>query len=93
MDSQKGKCTMLSKQLLLQSDLKKNGVCVKAGSLGQGREGKRGKNDGGNRWHKLTEAAKAAPGNADGFEMMLRVTEDTSQYHRLQHSLHMCHHY
>lgn len=26
MDSQKGKCTMLSKQRLLQSDLKKNGV-------------------------------------------------------------------
>lgn len=25
--------------------------------------------------------------------MMLRVTEDTTQYHRLQHSMHMCDHY
>lgn len=36
---------------------------------------------------------KAAPGSADGFEMMLRVTEDTTQYHRLQHGVvHMCSH-
>lgn len=51
MDLQEGKCTMLSKQCLLQSDQKKNGACVKVGSLGEGGEGKRGKNDGENRWH------------------------------------------
>lgn len=88
MDSQEGKCTMLSKQRLLRSDLKKNGVCVKAGSLRQGGEGERGKNDGENPWHLPISSSW----HADVFEMMLRVTEDTSQYHRLQHSAHTCDH-